>query len=348
MAHGSSPLASPYHPLQIGTSTIPGNVFLAPLAGYTDRAFREICREFGAPFCYTEMVSAEAVARGNRKTIELMDRGDDEELLGIQIFLSSPGQAERALPELLRHRPTLIDINCGCPVPKVVKTGAGAALMRSPETIHRIVSVLASQTDTPVTVKIRSGWDSDSITYLEAAGAAEEAGAAAVGLHARTRAQGYSGSANWEHIAELAARVRVPVLGSGDLFTAHDIHRMLTQTGCDGVMCARGAIGNPFIFRDVGRLLEGAEGEGPGGAEPEERLSAAVRHFEKALRYRGEHYAVREMKKHFAAYTKGLPGGSALRNRLMRCTDGECYERVLGEYLAAPGPFHSRHGRSPS
>ncbi len=323
MAESTTVPASLFRSITIGDREMPGNVFLAPLAGYTDRAFREICRQFGASFCYTEMVSAEAIARGSRKTLTLMERGENENLLGIQIFLSEASQAERALPEVLRHRPTLIDINCGCPVPKVVKTGAGAALMRKPQTMYRIVSTLVSSTEIPITVKIRSGWDENSLTYLEAGRAAEEAGAAAVSLHARTRAQGYSGTAHWDHIAELASTLQVPVIGSGDLFSTEDIAEMLRQTRCSAVMCARGAIGNPFIFRPDSRPLS-----------PKERLDTALRHYERACHYDGQRAAFKEMKKHFAAYAKGLPNASVLRDRLMRCIDSDCYRRVIDSYLA--------------
>ncbi|MFO7849664.1 MAG: tRNA dihydrouridine synthase DusB [Spirochaetia bacterium] len=323
-----------YKSLHIGGLTIPGNIFLAPLAGYTDKAFREICREHGAPFCYTEMVSAEAVARSNHKSLALMERGDGEDYLGIQLFLSIPEQAERAIQRVLSYSPSLIDINCGCPVPKVVKTGAGAALMKSPERIYHIVSRLTSATDIPVTVKIRSGWDSGSITYKEAAQAAQEAGAGAIGLHARTREQGYSGTAEWEHISELAASCRIPVIGSGDLFTAEAVYRMFTQTGCDAVMCARGAIGNPSIFSRARLLLSGSNRQERVENLELSRIETALDHYEKALHYRGERTAVKEMKKHFAAYTKGLKNGSALRDTLMRCTDGDCFREVLLRYLS--------------
>jgi nifR3 family TIM-barrel protein len=331
--------ASLYHPIDIGKLTVPGNLFLAPLAGYTDRAFRELCYAYGADFCYTEMVSAEAIARGNEKSLALMERGDDERLLGIQIFLSEPEQAVRALPALLRYEPSLIDINCGCPVPKVVKTGAGAALMRSPATIHAIVAALTSRTDVPVTVKVRSGWDAGSINYREAARAAEEAGASAVGFHARTRAKGYSGTADWSLVADLAASVSVPVIGSGDLFSPGAVRDMLAQTGCAGVMCARGAIGNPFIFSDGRRLLtDSPSGRESADTSPRVRMETALQHFARALYYRGERIAVKEMKKHLAAYTKGLPGGSALRDSLMRCGSEECYRSIFRDYLSSTSP----------
>src|SRR6056297_3628009 len=244
-----------YHSIQLPGLTLPGNLLLAPLAGYTDKAFREVARSYGADFCYTEMVSAEAIARGNQKTIDLMERGEQEDLLGIQIFLAEADQGERALPGILKCSPSLIDINCGCPVPKVVKTGAGAALMQDPDKIYTLVRRLSSATKLPITVKIRSGWDESSINFEEAGRAAVEGGASMIGIHARTRLQGYSGSSRWEHIARLTELLPVPVIGSGDLFSPESAEAMLQQTGCAGVMFARGAIGNPLIFQQTRHLL---------------------------------------------------------------------------------------------
>jgi len=328
----NSPL---YSPIKLPGYTIPGNIFLAPLAGYTDKAFREICLSYGASFTYTEMVSAEAIARENVKTLTLMERAPDEELLGIQIFLSEPDQAQRALPRLLQYKPSLIDINCGCPVPKVIKTGAGAALMRTPQRLYEIVKSCTDNTDIPITVKIRSGWDDSSLNYREVAQAAVEAGVSMIGLHARTRAQGYSGPASWDHIRDLAHTLKVPVIGSGDLFSPKDAADMLTFTGCSGVMFARGAIGNPAIFRDARFYLEqhGKSMEAELHTDGFERLGNGHRHLLKAVEYKGERIGCKEMKKHLGAYTKGLPDGSSLRNRLMRCSTVAEYENVLGEYM---------------
>ena len=340
-----------YHSIQLPGVTLPGNLFLAPLAGYTDKAFREIARNYGADFCYTEMVSAEAIARGNQKTHDLMERGDSEEALGIQLFLSQPDQAERALPGILNYSPTLIDINCGCPVPKVVKTGAGAALMQQPDRIYAIVRRLSSATEIPITVKIRSGWDESSINFEEAGRAAVEGGASMLGIHARTRLQGYSGTSRWEHIARLAELLPVPVIGSGDLFSLQAAEDMLQQTGCAGVMFARGAIGNPLIFHQTRHLLlEGHPNDlsktacaAPTGnsedpmkarnAQLVRRLTIGYYHLQRELHYKNEPRACAEMKKHLSAYTKGFPDSSNLRNKLMRCTSQECYRQVLQDYL---------------
>ncbi|MFO7731083.1 MAG: tRNA dihydrouridine synthase DusB [Spirochaetia bacterium] len=340
-----------YHSIQLPGVTLPGNLFLAPLAGYTDKAFREVARSYGADFCYTEMVSAEAIARENEKTYDLMERGDYEDTLGIQIFLSRPDQAERALPGILNYSPSLIDINCGCPVPKVVKTGAGAALMQQPDKIYSIVRLLSSATEIPITVKIRSGWDESSINFEEAGKAAVEGGASMVGIHARTRLQGYSGTSRWEHIARLAELLPVPVIGSGDLFSPQAAVDMLRQTGCAGVMFARGAIGNPLIFQQTRSLLLGeqphdnAHRERAASADkPEDpikardaqlvrRLAIGYYHLQRELHYKNEARACAEMKKHLSAYTKGFPDSSNLRNKLMRCSSQMCYRQVLQDYL---------------
>jgi len=325
--------SSHFSPIQLPGCTIPGNLFLAPLAGYTDRAFRELCLSYGASFTYTEMVSAEALARGSVKTMGLMERAPGEDQLGIQIFLSEPDQIRRALPRLLTYRPTLIDINCGCPVPKVVKTGAGAALMRSPDSVYEIVKACTELCDLPVSVKIRSGWDASSLTYLETASAAVNAGAAMVGLHARTRVQGYAGKADWNHIKELVQAVPVPVIGSGDLFSPEDAAGMMTSTGCAGVMFARGAIGNPAIFQKTRDLLEGKVPGDGSRVSAEEQLQIGRRHLLMAVEFKGERIGCKEMKKHFSAYTKGLPDGSSLRNELMRCSTVAEYEAVISGYL---------------
>ncbi|MCF7914609.1 MAG: tRNA dihydrouridine synthase DusB [Spirochaetaceae bacterium] len=332
-----------YHSIQLPGVTLPGNLFLAPLAGYTDKAFREIAKIYGADFCYTEMVSAEAIARGNQKTHDLMERGDSEEALGIQIFLSQPDQAERALPDILHYSPSLIDINCGCPVPKVVKTGAGAALMQQPERIYALVRRLSSATEIPITVKIRSGWNESSINFEEAGRAAVEGGASMLGIHARTRLQGYSGTSRWEHIARLAEMLPVPVIGSGDLFSPQAAKDMLQQTGCAGVMFARGAIGNPLIFQQTRSLLStkgdvilADNSEDPMKARDAQlvrRLTIGYYHLQRELHYKNEPRACAEMKKHLSAYTKGFPDSSNLRNKLMRCTSLECYRQILQEYL---------------
>lgn len=320
-----------YTSLQIGSLEIPGNIFLAPLAGYTDRAFRSICISHGAVMAFSEMVSAEAVARGSEKTETLMLRDPNEPFSAIQIFLSRPDQAERALPRILHMNPDIIDINCGCPVPKIVRNGAGSALMQNPETIENIVRTLSNRTDVPVTVKIRSGWDNDHINFLDAARAAENGGASMITMHPRTRTQGYSGSANWLFLHKLKQAVSIPVIGSGDIVSPESAGRMLQETGVDGLMIGRGAIGNPWIFEQTAALLKtGTTIPRPSFSE---MYSVIMQHLDLNIVYKGEDRACKEMRKHICAYTKGLPGSASLRNELVHASDRKTYDLLLRDFF---------------
>ena len=331
-----------FSPVKIGSLELPGNLFLAPVAGYTDAAFRSICAEMGSCFAYTEMVSAEALARGSSKTERLMAKAQGEERYAVQIFGAAPDTMRKAAGLVLELTSAdCIDINAGCPVPKIVKTGAGAALTKEPNALFEATKAVVAAAQehaaakggepVPVTVKIRSGWDEGSLTWKEAAFAAIEAGAAAVTLHPRTRAQMYEGRARWELIAQLkeeaAARFpQVPIFGSGDLFTADDALAMLKETGCDGVMFARGALGNPFIFRQAKALLQG--GEAPPVTDGE-RMAVAWREFLLLKEEIGERSACLEMRKRFCAYTKGMAGGAALRKRIVSASTAEEYWDIV-------------------
>ncbi len=321
-----------YHTVKIGNVIIPGNLFLAPLAGFTDKAFRSICLTHGASFTYSEMVSAEALSRDSEKTRLLMERADNEKLLGIQIFMSEEDTARRAIPEILKANPTVIDINCGCPVPKVVKNGAGAALMKKPKTIEKIVKLLTNETDIPITVKFRSGWDLNSVNFLEFADYAIRGGASLLTMHARTRSQGYSGEANWELLRELKNNFNVPVIGSGNIFTPRDAMGMLKETGVDGVLFARGAIGNPFIFNRTIELLK--TGEELQEIDLKVKIITALDHLNLTAGYKGEDTACREIKKQLCSYTKGEPGSAALRNKIVHAKNMEDYRDIFKEYLA--------------
>lgn len=320
-----------YRPVSIGALAVPGNIFLAPVAGYSDRAFRSICVDRGADLTCTELISSEALTRESAKTEILVRRAENEARYAIQLFGSDPDTMGRAASLLEPFHPEVVDINCGCPVPKVVKTGAGSALMRDLPRFGRIVEAVVRTSaerlgGVPVTVKIRSGWDESSINYREAARVAVESGAALVGLHARTRAQAYAGKADWSHIADLAAALPVPVIGSGDLFSPEDAERMLRETACAGVMFARGAMGNPFIFSDTRSLLT------TGAYEPTpllERMRVAVSQLELTAADMGEDAACREMRKQFCAYSKGVPGGAAVRNLLVHATAIAEYRSIL-------------------
>ena len=309
---------------------LPGNIFLAPMAGFTDRSFRQICIENGADLCFTEMVSCEALVRDNGRTLNLAKPADNEKEYAVQIFSSNPESAAKASKQIIPLKPAFIDLNCGCPVPKIIKSGAGSALMKNPELIGEIVKAVKEESGLPVTVKIRSGWDVNSINYLEAAEIAQDAGAAMISLHPRTRSQGYSGKADWEKISILKKNASVPVTGSGDLFKPEDGIRMLSETGCDAVMIARGAVGQPDIFRNIKALAE--EGDKK-PLNPEEKLETALRHFDLSVKYNGEKIACSEMKKHLCAYTKGMEGSANTRNRIVHCQNPDEYRQVLKDFL---------------
>ena len=317
-----------YHDIELPGTTIPGNLFLAPIAGFSDAAFRSTCTDHEASMCFSEMVSCEGIIRKGEKTIALMVRAENEKNYAVQLFTSDPETAYASVSNVLRFKPDVIDLNCGCPVPKVVKNGAGSALMKDLPKLKEVVSALCDASGgTAVSVKIRSGWDSTGINYLEAASAAVEAGASMVSLHARTRVQGYSGKANWDHIKELKQSLNVPVIGSGDLFTAEAARDMLEYTGCDGVMFSRGALGNPWIFSSTKELLlSGAASAPPSDAE---RIKTAMKHLELAVKVHGEEKACKEMKKHLCSYTKGTEGAAALRNLIVHASSFAEYKEIL-------------------
>ena len=326
-----------YRPVKIGSLELPGNLFLAPVAGYTDRAFRSICTEYGADLTFTELASAEALVRGGKATLDLIRRGENEKRYAIQLFGHNPDTIYRAALLLEPFHPEALDINCGCPVPKVIKTGAGSGLMKNPALLGRIVGAAARAArealgDIPVSVKMRSGWDSHTLNYRDCARISVEEGAAMITLHPRTKAQGYGGKSNWSHIADLVSRIEVPVTGSGDLFTPEDAERMLRETGCAAVMFARGAEGNPFIFPAARAFL--ATGSWKPAAF-KERIDVAFRHLGCLAEDIGESAACREMRKQFCAYTKGPPGktgepgSAALRNRLVFAETIQDYRAIL-------------------
>ena len=289
---------------------IVGPLMLAPLAGYTDKAFRMVARSLGADGAVTEMVSAEGLARGGEKTEGFLERYPGEDRLVMQIFAPSADPVGRCMERLLSHDPSVIDINCGCPVPKVVKTGAGSALMRNPKEIGNIVRTIKSAADIPVSVKFRLGWDSSSINYIEFAEEAVKAGAGIITLHARTRAQGYSGVADRSAFRILAEHFRgddVLIYGSGDIFTPEDARSLIEDYGLYGVMFARGAIGNPFIFRQAREYMEKGTFTVP---SVQERVETALWHLSLAVSFYGENIACREMRKQLMAYIKGIQGAN--------------------------------------
>ena len=314
-------------------------MFLAPVAGYSDCAFRHLCRKGGANFSYTEMVSAEALVRGSGKTQELMVRAPDEDKYAVQIFGGEPETvAKAALIVAERVNPEVIDINAGCPVPKIIKSGAGSALTRDPERLFAVLNqtkkaLTEAGKDIPVTVKIRSGWDSSSLTWKEAAEASLKASADAITLHPRTRAQGYEGKADWALLAELVKLVggKIPVFASGDIFSPESVRACFKQTGVDGVMFARGAMGNPFIFDETKRfLLTGEKYSTP----PEVRISAGMEELDILIKVKGEVTACREMRKRFCAYSKGLDKASQMRASIVSANTRADFAAIFSEYIS--------------
>ena len=319
-----------YHPVKIGKLELSGNIFLAPVAGYSDRSFRSICVEHGAAFTYTEMVSAEALVRNNLKTEILMRRAENETAYAVQVFGGEPETvADGAKIILEKTNCECIDINCGCPVPKIIKTGAGSALTRDPERLYSVAKALVQIAgDIPVTVKIRSGWDENHITWKEAALAALDAGVSAITMHARTRAQGYEGKSDWSKIKELTALAagKIPIFGSGDLFTPEDAERMLSETGCDGVMFARGAMGNPFIFDKTIQLLTTGKYD---DIPVQKRIETGFRELLNLSNDIGEKSACLEMRKRFCAYSKGMNGGAAIREKIVKAQTISDYKELF-------------------
>lgn len=325
------------HPVTLKGLSIPGNIFLAPMAGYTDASFRQVCIEKGAFFTYTEMVSAEACARKSEKTFNLLKgpqkmRNGREAIYGVQIFGAQPGRIALGLREINKYAPSLVDLNCGCSIPKILKSGSGAALLKDPRKIGEILKVMTKAADVPVTLKIRSGWDAANLNFMEIGAIAEESGASLITIHPRTRSALFSGHAEWDHIKKLKQQLSIPVFGSGDLFTPEDVYTMLTSTGCDGVMIARGAIGNPFIFTQVLKLL--TTGKYEKTIPVKVKLLCALDHLERSILMKGEERACREMRKHFCAYTKGLPGSAVLRKSIVKACTGKDYKSIVNEYIS--------------
>ena len=300
--------------LKIGNVCLDNPVILAPMAGVSDLPFRLLCKEQGAGMVCTEMISAKAILYGNKNTEELMRIHPKEGPVSLQLFGSDP-KIIGEMAKRIEDRPfAVLDLNMGCPVPKVVNNGEGSALMKNPVLAGRIIEAAARSIHKPVTVKIRKGFDETSINAVEIARIAQESGAAAVAVHARTREQYYSGQADWEIIARVKEAVRIPVLGNGDVTDAKTALAMMEQTGCDGVLVGRAARGNPWIFREI---LAAMKGEAkPQRPDRQALYEMILRHAGLLAEYKGEYTAVREMRKHVAWYSTGLPHAAGLRRKI--------------------------------
>ena len=300
--------------LKIGNIELENRYILGPMAGVTDLPFRLLCREQGAGLLCMEMVSAKAIYYNNRNTESLLEIHPDEKPVSLQFFGSDP-KIMSEMAKRIEERPfAILDINMGCPVPKVVKNGEGSALMKNPKLVYEIVSAIVKAIDKPVTVKIRKGFDDDHVNAVEIAKIIEEAGAAAVAVHGRTREQYYSGKADWDIIRQVKEAVSIPVIGNGDVTSPQKADELVKQTGCDGIMIARGAQGNPWIFSEMIHWEE--TGELPPRPDKDEVRKMMLRHARLQLEYKGEFSGIREMRKHVAWYTKGLKGAARLREKV--------------------------------
>ena len=302
--------------MKIGNVTLDNNIFLAPMAGITDKVYRSICKEKGCGLVYSEMVSAKGMKYNNKNTNQLLDVDKSEGTTAIQIFGSEPDTMADMATKLNEYQDIdIIDINMGCPAPKITKNGEGSALMLKPQLVGEIIKKVAKASNKPVTVKFRKGFDEDNINALEIGKIAEENGAAAITIHGRTREQFYSGKADWDIIKELKENIKsIPVIGNGDIFTPEDAKNMLEYTNCDAVMIGRACQGNPFIFERTVHYLNTNE------LLPlptwEDKLNMAQKHLTMLIDYKGENIGVREMRKHFGWYIKGLPSCAEMRVRI--------------------------------
>ena len=317
------------HTLTIGSVTLDNNIILAPMAGVTDLPFRLLCSEHGVGMCCMEMVSAKAILYKNKNTEALLEIHPDEGPVSLQLFGSDP-QIMGDMAKQIEDRPfDILDINMGCPVPKVVNNGEGSALMKEPELVGKIVSSVVKSVSKPVTVKIRKGFDDAHVNAVEIAKIAEDAGAAAIVVHGRTREQYYAGEADWDIIAKVKRNVSVPVIGNGDITDGISAERVLRQTGCDGVMVGRAARGNPWIFRQITAYLQ--DRTVLPKPDKEEVKATILRHAGLQLECKGEYTGIREMRKHVSWYTAGIPNSARLRQNVNMVEDFDELRRLVEE-----------------
>ena len=317
--------------MRTGKIELVNPIILAPMAGVTDLPFRLLAKEMGCGLVYSEMVSDKGLIYENKHTKKLLAIDEQERPVALQIFGSDPDSMAKAAHIVAAAGADIIDINMGCPTLKIVKNGEGSALMRNPSLAYRIMAaVVKSAGSVPVTIKFRKGWDEQSVNAVEFARLAEQAGAAAVSVHGRTREQFYSGQADWSIIRQVKQAVAIPVIGNGDIRTPQDAKRILNETGCDGIMIGRGAQGNPWIFRQVTHYL--STGQILPQPTLSERIEMLLRQLAMLVRHKGEYIGIREMRSHAAWYTKGLPSSAELRLKFNQAMSKEDFIRIMEEY----------------
>ena len=315
--------------MNIGNVSLDNRVFLCPMAGVTDLPFRLICKQKGCGMLYTEMINAKALCYNDENTKKMTKIEDEEHPIAIQIFGSEPEYMGRAAEILNSHPNEILDINMGCPAPKVIKNGDGSALMKNPKLAEEVMRAVVENSTKPVTLKIRKGWDDNSVNAVEIAKIAEQAGISAVAIHGRTREQYYSGKADWDIIKEIKDSISIPVIGNGDVFEIEDAINMLEKTNCDAIMIGRGAQGNPWIFNRINHYMQ--TGEILAKPTAEEKISTAIEHMKLAVAEHGEYVAVREMRKHIGWYIKGLKNSARYRDEINKLTDCESVIMKLKE-----------------
>lgn len=311
--------------MKIGKVELESNILLAPMAGVTDKAFRMIVKPFGPALMYTEMVSGKGLFYKSKKTADLLTADESEKPVAVQIFGHDADIMAEIANSALEYGAAVIDINMGCPAPKIVNNGDGCALMKSPETAAKVISAVCRAVDVPVTVKFRAGWDDKSINAVEFAKIAEQSGASAVTVHGRTREQFYSGTADLDIIKAVKAAVKIPVIGNGDIIDGGSAAHMLEYTGCDGIMVGRAAEGNPWIFKEISAYLKDGTVLPP--PDLNERREVALKHLGLLVEFKGEHRGVLEGRKHMAWYFKGVSGGAVLRTALNKA---QKYDEMCG------------------
>lgn len=323
--------------MQIGKFTFNEPVFLAPMAGVTDTAYRIIAHDMGCPLCYAEMVSSQGIHFRNERTLTMLESEPGERPLAMQIFANTPEMAAEAA-KYVEDLGTadILDFNMGCPAPKIVKNGEGSALMRDPDKAYAILSAIRKAVKMPFTVKMRKGWDDEHVNVLEIAKIAEAAGVDAIAVHGRTREQFYSGKADWDIIAEVKRTVKVPVIANGDVRTCQDLQKILDVTGADGVMIGRGAQGNPWIFKQLTHFLR--TGEVLPKPTMQERAEVIICHLDLLLKYKGDYIGPREMRKHATWYTRGITHGAILRDKFNKAEKREDFIDIIEKYLLKPSP----------